>query len=125
MANISALEPRERLADLHELGRQIALLIWNDDEGAALFEDPRDPAFSAGVMAGLSLAMVKAPGLMRKVVRHAAAAAEDLNVEAFQGIVEVLQNADRLYCLRKGAVALQGRSADLSREEIRLAYFGM
>ncbi|HEY0149637.1 MAG TPA: hypothetical protein VGB70_11630 [Allosphingosinicella sp.] len=72
------------------------MLIWDDDEAAGLIEDPRDPAFSAGVMAGLSLAMAKAPGLMRKVVRHATAAAEDLNVEAFQGIIEVLQNADDL-----------------------------
>ena len=96
MASVSTTELREPLADPHELGRQVALLIWDDDETADLIEDPRDPNFSAGVMAGLSLAMAKTPGVMRKVVRHAAAAAEDLNVEAFQGIVEVLQNADDL-----------------------------
>ena len=42
-----------------------------------------------------------------------------------QDINQVLRVADRLYCLRKGAVALQGRCADLGREDIRLAYFGM
>jgi hypothetical protein len=96
VATISTAELEEPQADLHEQGRQAALLIWNDEEAAASIADPRDPDFAAGVMAGLSLAMAKAPGLMRKVVRHAAAAAEDLNVEAFQGIVEVLQNADDL-----------------------------
>ena len=96
MASIPVVEPNLSQADLHEQGRQAALLIWDDDPGAASIEDPRHPDFSAGVMTGLSLAMAKAPGLMRKVVRHAAAAAEDLNVEAFQGIVEVLQNADDL-----------------------------
>lgn len=96
MTSVSTVELQEHFAASHEHGRQAALLIWDDDEAAGLIEDPRDPAFSAGVMAGLTLAMAKAPGLMRKVVRHAAAAAEDLNVEAFQGIVEVLQNADDL-----------------------------
>lgn len=96
VASTSTVEAAEPQLDLHDAGRQAALLIWDDDETAPSIEDPRDPDFSAGVMAGLSLAMAKAPGLMRKVVRHAAAAAEDLNVEAFQGVVEVLQNADDL-----------------------------
>src|SRR5689334_18445322 len=42
-----------------------------------------------------------------------------------QDIGQVLRVADRVYCLRKGAVALQGRTAELSRDAIRLAYFGM
>ena len=96
MTSVSTVQLNRPPAASHELGRQAALLIWNDDEAASLIEDPRDLAFSAGVMAELSLAMAEAPGLMRTVVRHAAAAAEDLNVEAFQGIVEVLQNADDL-----------------------------
>ncbi len=33
--------------------------------------------------------------------------------------------AGRLYCLRKGMVALAGASTALSRDDIRLAYFGM
>ena len=104
------IESSQLHSNLHELGRKAALLIWNDDEPVTHIEDPRDPEFSAGVMAGLSLAMAEAPGLMRKVVRHAAAAAEDLNVESFQGIVEVLQNADDLGATNV-RIALRGEDA--------------
>ncbi|ATE65258.1 hypothetical protein COO09_24345 [Rhizorhabdus dicambivorans] len=101
----------EPQVDLYEQGREAALLIWNDDPAAASIDDPRDPEFSSGVLVGLSLAMARAPGLMRKVVRHAAAAAEDLNVEAFQGIVEVLQNADDLNATNV-RIALRGGNAE-------------
>lgn len=113
VTSVSAFETDRPIAAFHELGRQAALLIWNDDKAASLIEDPRDPAFSAGVMAELSLAMAQAPGLMRTVVRHAAAAAEDLNVEAFQGIVEVLQNADDLGAI---SVRIALRNADGQRQ---------
>jgi branched-chain amino acid transport system ATP-binding protein len=42
-----------------------------------------------------------------------------------QDVSQVLTVADRLYCLRKGAVALQGEPASLSRERISAAYFGV
>jgi len=31
----------------------------------------------------------------------------------------------RLYCLQEGRVSLQGNSSDLTREQIRQAYFGL
>ena len=42
-----------------------------------------------------------------------------------QDISQALSVADRIYCLRKGAVVLAGRSADFTRDRIASAYFGM
>ena len=70
-------------------------------------------------------------GLAPVVVRDVYAALPAVRAEGTglivveQNIGQVLRVADRVYCLRKGAVALQGRSAELSRDAIRLAYFGM
>lgn len=70
-------------------------------------------------------------GLAPVVVRDVYAAVPAIRAEGTglivveQDIGQVLRVADRLYCLRKGAVVLQGLSAELSRENIRLAYFGM
>jgi len=41
-----------------------------------------------------------------------------------QDVTQILTIADRLYCLRKGAVALEGVPAALSRDRIAAAYFG-
>jgi branched-chain amino acid transport system ATP-binding protein len=41
-----------------------------------------------------------------------------------QDISQVLAVAQRVYCLRKGAVALEGVPAQLTRERISAAYFG-
>jgi hypothetical protein len=79
-----------------EAGQRAASLIWEDSPEAAAIPDPRIGAFATGVLDGFSVALRQAPGLMRKLVRHASAAAEDLNVEAFHGVIEVLQNADDL-----------------------------
>lgn len=42
-----------------------------------------------------------------------------------QDIAQALAVADRVYCLQEGRVTLEGRPAELSRERIREAYFGM
>jgi len=41
-----------------------------------------------------------------------------------QDVSRALSLADRVYCLQEGRVTLEGRPGDLSREQIRLAYFG-
>jgi branched-chain amino acid transport system ATP-binding protein len=41
-----------------------------------------------------------------------------------QDIKQAMAVADRVYCLREGRVALEGRPADLSRVQITAAYFG-
>lgn len=42
-----------------------------------------------------------------------------------QDIHRALAIADRVYCLQEGRVTLEGRPGDLTREQIRLAYFGV
>ncbi len=42
-----------------------------------------------------------------------------------QDIGQVLRIADRVYCLRQGAVALEGPCSTTDREALRLAYFGI
>jgi branched-chain amino acid transport system ATP-binding protein len=42
-----------------------------------------------------------------------------------QDIKQALAIADRVYCLREGRVALEGRPSDLTREQITEAYFGI
>jgi branched-chain amino acid transport system ATP-binding protein len=42
-----------------------------------------------------------------------------------QDIKQAMAIADRVYCLREGRVALEGRPADLSREQVTKAYFGI
>ena len=42
-----------------------------------------------------------------------------------QDINQAMAVADRIYCFQEGRVTLEGRPADLSREQIRQAYFGV
>ena len=42
-----------------------------------------------------------------------------------QDIKQAMAVSDRIYCLREGRVVLEGRPADLGREEVTKAYFGM
>jgi branched-chain amino acid transport system ATP-binding protein len=41
-----------------------------------------------------------------------------------QSTHRALENADRVYVLRRGQIELQGRSSELSDEEVERAYFG-
>jgi branched-chain amino acid transport system ATP-binding protein len=41
-----------------------------------------------------------------------------------QDIVQALQVADRVYCFQEGRLALSGRPAEITREQIHRAYFG-
>jgi branched-chain amino acid transport system ATP-binding protein len=42
-----------------------------------------------------------------------------------QDVNRALAIADRVYCLQEGRVTLEGRPGDLTRDEVRLAYFGV
>jgi hypothetical protein len=77
-------------------GEVAARRIWEDADGVDEINDPRTPEFSSAFLTGLANALAASPGVIKKVMRGAAAAAEDLNVEPFQGLTEVIQNADDL-----------------------------
>ena len=57
-----------------------------------------------------------------QLVREGALAKFDV---AALGIVEALGAAQRVYCLQEGRIALQGKTAELTRESISAAYFGV
>jgi branched-chain amino acid transport system ATP-binding protein len=70
-------------------------------------------------------------GLAPIVIRDIYAAMPGIRAEGTtiliveQDINKALQAADRVYCMQKGRITLEGKPADLTREEIKLAYFGM
>ena len=41
-----------------------------------------------------------------------------------QDIVQAMKVADRVYCFQEGRLSLEGRPAELTREQIHRAYFG-
>ncbi|MDK9706387.1 MAG: DUF3883 domain-containing protein [Desulforhopalus sp.] len=77
-----------------ERGEEAARLIWEDEPAAKTIIDPRTHAF-ARAMINASVGILKSSkGLIKKMMRRAAAGAEDLAVAQFQGIIEIIQNAD-------------------------------
>jgi hypothetical protein len=59
-------------------------------------KDPREVSFAGAVIEEFGRALSRTPALIQQVMAGAASAAEDLNVEPYQGLIEVLQNADDL-----------------------------
>jgi branched-chain amino acid transport system ATP-binding protein len=70
-------------------------------------------------------------GLAPVVIRDVYAALPGIRSEGTtlvvveQDVNRALQIADRVYCLQEGRVTLEGRPADLTRDAVRLAYFGV
>jgi branched-chain amino acid transport system ATP-binding protein len=96
-------------------GEQQALAI-----GRALMANPRLLLLDE---VSLGLAPVVVKQLYEAIPAIAAAGTTILLVE--QDVGQALQAADRVYCLLEGRISLQGRSQDLSREQITAAYFGV
>jgi branched-chain amino acid transport system ATP-binding protein len=89
-------------------------------------------AVGRGLMANPRLLLVDeiSLGLAPLVVKALYRALESVKAEGTtlvvveQDVTQVLAVAQRVYCLRKGAVALEGEPARLTRERISAAYFG-
>jgi branched-chain amino acid transport system ATP-binding protein len=70
-------------------------------------------------------------GLAPIVIRDVYAALPGIRAEGTtlivveQDIARALGVADRVYCLQEGRVTLEGRPAALTRDQIKLAYFGV
>jgi hypothetical protein len=108
-SNIPAeTDPKDR-----ERGVEAAHLIWQDDAGIDAIVDPRTPAFANAVLDTMAGALATAPGAMKRAIRTAARSAERLNVEPFQGLIEVIQNADDL---RAGEVRFALRDVEGHRQ---------
>src|SRR3984893_9300177 len=70
-------------------------------------------------------------GLAPIVIRDIYAAMPGIRAEGTtiliveQDIRRALRASDRVYCMQKGRVTLEGRPHELTREQIKLAYFGV
>lgn len=90
-------------------GAAAAKLVWNDDPAVEGIDDPRTPDFARGMIDSSSRMLKESAGLIKKMINRAAAAAEDLAVAKFQGLIEIIQNADDTkatevrFALRKSA----------------------
>jgi hypothetical protein len=85
------------LVDIQELesaGSEAARALWRDGVTAEIV-DPLHPAFAEAAIVEFSrLQAEDTPGIYRDVLEGAVRGAEQLDVEPFHGVVEVLQNAD-------------------------------
>ena len=85
------------LAEGHsERGAEAARQIWKRGRQAEDLVDPRTPAFARAVIEGLAAALASSPETIKEMMENALHAAADLNIGPFQGLVEVIQNADDL-----------------------------
>jgi branched-chain amino acid transport system ATP-binding protein len=96
-------------------GEQQALAI-----GRALMANPRLLLLDE---VSLGLAPIVVQQLYGALPTIAAAGSTIVLVE--QNIQQALRSASRVYCLLEGRIALAGRPADLDREAITAAYFGI
>ena len=70
----------------------------------------------------LGLAPIVIRNIYAALPRIKASGASIILVE--QDIVQALQVANRVYCFQEGRMSLEGRPAELSRDQIHAAYFG-
>jgi hypothetical protein len=96
MAGIAGTNLRDFTATDTEAGADAARLISEDGPEAEHVVDPWTSSFARALIDGLAAFLRNSPGVFTKMMRNAQHAAADLNVEPFQGLVEVIQNADDL-----------------------------
>lgn len=75
-------------------GQDAARLIINNDSAAAHIHDPRTTEFANAMIDTAACELKNTAGILKNMVKGAAASAEDLAVATFQGIIEIIQNAD-------------------------------
>ena len=88
--------------------------------GRALMSNPR-------LLLCDEISLGLAPIVVREIYRAAAGiVAEGLAIVIVeQDIEQALEAAARAYCLQEGRVALAGKAAELTREAVSAAYFGV
>jgi branched-chain amino acid transport system ATP-binding protein len=87
--------------------------------GRALMANPR-VLLCDEISLGLAPAVVR--NIYAALPRIKASGAGIILVE--QDIVQALAAANRVYCFQEGRMSLEGRPAELTRDQIHLAYFG-
>jgi len=90
-------------------------------------------AIGRGLMANPRLLLVDeislglAPAVVRGIygVLRSIAAEGTTTLVVDQDVSQIMELAQRIYCLRKGSVSLEGRPAELTRARLAEAYFGV
>ncbi|TMA96339.1 MAG: hypothetical protein E6J74_08880, partial [Deltaproteobacteria bacterium] len=77
-----------------ERGRKAAQDLWQLGLDAIAIDDPLTPDFAQAALAELNQLQKGTPGVLREVLDGAQMSAEQLNVEPFHGVIEIVQNAD-------------------------------
>ena len=77
-----------------ELGKTAAGTIWDQGLDAVIPDDPRNKEFADAALQEFERCQQGTPGIIRNVLEGAEIAASSLNVGDYEGILEVLQNAD-------------------------------
>lgn len=78
---------------LRELARTAARKVLSRDK-ADLPIDPRDAIFASEYIRECDRLLAQTPALLQEAIESAGHAAEGTNVDPYQGVVEVLQNAE-------------------------------
>ncbi len=78
-------------------GREAARDLWKRGLAATQVDDPLTTEFAQSALAELELLQHGTAGVLREVLDGAQMSAEQLNVESFHGLIEVIQNADDLH----------------------------
>jgi hypothetical protein len=103
-----------------ERGREAAQSLWRLGLGEAQVSDPLTKAFARAALAELERLQQGTAGVLREVLAGAQISAEQLNVESFHGLIEIVQNADDLGA-REVRVAVPKRR---NRSQLLMAHDG-
>lgn len=79
-----------------QMGEEVARRLWKLGLDAGPVADPLTEDFAEGALQELERLQEGTPGVLRQVLEGAQISAEQLNVESFHGLIEVVQNADDL-----------------------------
>lgn len=110
-----------------EEGRAAARVLWKEGLAErADFTDPLTTEFASGALTELEHLQQSTPRVLQQVLEGAEISAEQLNVESFHGVLEVIQNADDLGASRVKVAVRGGRRSTLTfahdGERVRLPH---
>ena len=97
MAQIATKYRARPISSDEERGRQAARTLWKSGVGAATIDDPLTRDFARAALAELEELQHETSGVLKEVLEGAQMSAEQLNVEPFHGLIEIVQNADDLH----------------------------
>ncbi|MEI9418691.1 ATP-binding protein [Mesorhizobium sp. Cs1321R2N1] len=116
MAKFSIISDQDEVDALRALARLAAQKILSKDK-QGLPADPRDPIFATEYIRECDRLLANTPLLVQEAIESAGHAAEGANVDPYQGVVEVLQNAEDR---RAGEVRVTLRDGSAGRQMLIL-----